>query len=50
MQWEVEALDPAKLHRLVLAAVAPHIDQAVLADRITEEEWQRSLLRELIER
>ncbi|WP_405194456.1 hypothetical protein [Streptomyces anulatus] len=45
VQWEVEALDPAELHRLVLAAVAPHIDQTVLADRIAEEERQRRLLR-----
>ncbi|MFF0537110.1 hypothetical protein ACWDF1_11415 [Streptomyces coelicoflavus] len=26
VQWEVEALDPAELQRLVLAAVAPYID------------------------
>ncbi|MDV9200783.1 MFS transporter [Streptomyces sp. Wh19] len=40
-----EALDPTELQRLVLAAVAPYIDQPVLADRITEEERQRRQLR-----
>lgn len=44
VQWEVEALDPTELHRLVLAAVAPYIDQTVLADRIAEEERQRGQL------
>lgn len=50
VQWEVEALDPAELHRLVLAAVAPYIDQTVLADRIAEEERQRGQLRAFAER
>ncbi|MFF5860759.1 hypothetical protein ACFY8B_35075 [Streptomyces sp. NPDC012751] len=50
VQWEVEALDPAELQRLVLAAVAPHIDQAVLRDRIAEEERQRGRLRAFTER
>ncbi len=31
VQWEVEALEPAELQRLVLAAVDPYIDRAVLA-------------------
>ncbi len=31
MQWEVEALEPDELQRLVLAAVAPYIDGDVLA-------------------
>ncbi|MEW1637526.1 hypothetical protein AB0469_26075 [Streptomyces sp. NPDC093801] len=46
MQWEVEALDPAELQRLVLDAVAPHVDQAVLNDVIAEEDRQRDRLRE----
>ncbi|MEV6133074.1 hypothetical protein AB0M05_40850 [Streptomyces violaceusniger] len=45
VQWEVEALEPVELQRLVLSAIAPYIDQAVLADRIAEEEWQRGQLR-----
>jgi len=49
MQWEVEALDPAELQRLVLAAVSAHIDRAVLADRIAEEERQRGELRAFVE-
>lgn len=48
VQWEVEALDPVVLRRLVLAAVAPHIDRAVLETRIAEEERQRSRLRAAI--
>ncbi|WOP07016.1 hypothetical protein R2B67_35920 [Streptomyces cyaneofuscatus] len=50
VQWEVEALDPADLQRLVLAAVAPYIDQAVLTDCITQEEHQRGQLRAFTER
>ncbi|MFD0271077.1 hypothetical protein ACFVGY_31595 [Streptomyces sp. NPDC127106] len=46
VQWEVEALDPAELQRLVLNAVAPHVDQAVLNDVIAEEDRQRDRLRE----
>ncbi|WP_406016704.1 hypothetical protein OG520_40120 (plasmid) [Streptomyces sp. NBC_00984] len=49
MQWEVEALDPTELQRLVLAAVAPYIDQAVLRDRIAEEERQRRQLKAFAE-
>ena len=45
MQWEVEALDPTELRRLVLAAVAPFIDRPVLAARIAEEVRQRRQLR-----
>ncbi|WP_331746187.1 hypothetical protein OG923_32845 (plasmid) [Streptomyces halstedii] len=44
MQWEVEALDPAELQRLV-AAVAPYVDTAVLAARRAEEARQRARLR-----
>ncbi|MEU0670919.1 hypothetical protein ABZ508_34445 [Streptomyces lavendulocolor] len=45
VQWEVEALDPAELQRLVLDAVAAYVDRAALADRIAEEERQRNQLR-----
>ncbi|MFE7707266.1 hypothetical protein ACFU6I_15985 [Streptomyces sp. NPDC057486] len=45
MQWEVEALDPAELQRLVLAAVAPYLDETVFDDHIAEEERQRGQLR-----
>ncbi|MFB0620272.1 hypothetical protein [Streptomyces sp. AGS-58] len=41
MQWEVEALEPAELRRLVLAAVAPYIDRDLLARQIAREEAQR---------
>jgi hypothetical protein len=33
VQWEVEALEPDELQRLVLAAVDPYIDRAVLERR-----------------
>ncbi|MDQ1041610.1 hypothetical protein QFZ75_008112 [Streptomyces sp. V3I8] len=49
VQWEMEALDPAELQRLVLAAVAPYVDEAVLADRITEEERQRRRLEAFVD-
>ncbi|MFF3276039.1 hypothetical protein ACFYWU_34660 [Streptomyces chrestomyceticus] len=45
VQWEVEALDPDELQRLVLAAVAPHVDRMVLARQIAREEEQRRALR-----
>ncbi|MGW1601411.1 hypothetical protein [Streptomyces eurythermus] len=44
MRWEVEALEPAELRRLVLAAVDPYIDRDVLARQITREEEQRRVL------
>ncbi|MFF8994496.1 hypothetical protein ACF09H_32145 [Streptomyces sp. NPDC014983] len=50
VQWEVEALEPVELQRLVLAAVAPYVDQTVLADRIAEEERQRRQLRAFTDR
>ncbi len=40
VQWEVEALEPAELGRLVLAAVDPNIDRDVLAEQIAREEQQ----------
>ncbi|MFI7087751.1 hypothetical protein ACIBUR_29660 [Streptomyces anulatus] len=45
MPWEVEALDPVELQRLVLAAVAPYVDSAVLGARVAEETRQRARLR-----
>ncbi|MGW3459853.1 hypothetical protein ACWDE9_09760 [Streptomyces olivaceoviridis] len=44
VQWEVEALEPAELRRLVLAAVAPYVDRDVLARQIAREEAQRRAL------
>jgi hypothetical protein len=45
VQWEVEALEPAELRRLVLAAVEPWIDRGILADVIANEDRQREELR-----
>ncbi|MET8831596.1 hypothetical protein ABZX40_38035 [Streptomyces sp. NPDC004610] len=44
VQWEVEALEPAELRRLVLAAVDPYVDRDVLARQIALEEEQRRAL------
>ncbi|MER6108462.1 hypothetical protein [Streptomyces hirsutus] len=44
VQWEVEALEPAELQRLVLAAVALYVDRDVLARQVTREEAQRRAL------
>ncbi|MEU5053730.1 hypothetical protein [Streptomyces sp. NPDC021096] len=44
VQWEVEALEPDELQRLVLDAVDPYIDRAVLARQIAREEEQRRAL------
>jgi hypothetical protein len=44
-QWEVEALAPDELLRLVLAAVDPYVDRGVLAEQMDREEQQtRTLL------
>lgn len=48
MQWEVEALEPVELRRLVLAAVAPYVDCTVLVWQIAQEEQQRRALDEFI--
>ena len=48
MQWEVEALEPAELQRLVLAAVDPYIDRTVLAQQIAREEEQRRALADFL--
>ncbi|MFC9484606.1 hypothetical protein ACFTZM_00815 [Streptomyces hydrogenans] len=44
VQWEVEALEPGELKRLVLEAVAAYTDREVLAGVVAEEERQRRLL------
>ncbi|MER5853748.1 hypothetical protein ABT126_44460 [Streptomyces sp. NPDC002012] len=44
VQWEVEALEPDELRRLVLAAVAPYIDRQVLAQQTARQEEQRRAL------
>ncbi|MBM7167754.1 hypothetical protein JQK87_04885 [Streptomyces sp. G44] len=40
----MEALEPAKLRRMVLAAVDPYIEREVLARQIAREEEQRRAL------
>ncbi|WP_262375214.1 hypothetical protein [Streptomyces sp. sk2.1] len=50
VQWEVEALEPAELQRLVLAAVDPYIDRDILARQATREEQQRRALEEFVGR
>jgi hypothetical protein len=49
VQWEVEAVDPGELRRLVLAAVDGYVDREQLAARIADEERQRRALRDLAE-
>ncbi|MDV9187637.1 hypothetical protein R6L23_05275 [Streptomyces sp. SR27] len=44
VQWEVEALEPDELRRLVLAAVDPYIDRQVLAQQTARQEEQRRAL------
>ncbi|MFG2622542.1 hypothetical protein ACGFXC_33505 [Streptomyces sp. NPDC048507] len=46
VQWEVEALEPDELQRLVLAAVDPYIDRDGFAREIAREEQQRRALEE----
>ncbi|MCW8383975.1 hypothetical protein [Streptomyces justiciae] len=41
VQWEVEALAPDVLHRLVLDVVNQHTDRAALTDVLAEEQRQR---------
>lgn len=50
VQWEVEALEPEELQRLVLAAVDPYIDRGVLAQQVAREEQQRRVLEEFVGR
>ncbi|MFE4337234.1 hypothetical protein ACFRQM_50400 [Streptomyces sp. NPDC056831] len=42
--WEVEALEPAELQRLLLAAVAPYVDRDALARQVAREQEQRRAL------
>ncbi|MFH8470861.1 hypothetical protein [Streptomyces sp. NPDC017991] len=48
VQWEVEALEPDELQRLVLAAVAPYVDRDVLAEQMEREEQQRRALSDFL--
>ncbi|MDX2993360.1 hypothetical protein [Streptomyces scabiei] len=48
VQWEVEALEPEELQRLVLAAVDPYIDRDVLTEQIVREEQQRRALSDFL--
>ncbi|MFD4834319.1 hypothetical protein ACFWPV_31440 [Streptomyces uncialis] len=48
-QWEVKALEPAALQRLVPAA-DPYADRDILARQIAREEQQRRALDEFIGR
>ncbi|WP_406740710.1 hypothetical protein [Streptomyces atratus] len=50
MQWEVEALEPVELKRLVLAAVSPYTDRDVLARQTAREEAQRRALAAFLDR
>ncbi|MBK3646321.1 hypothetical protein [Streptomyces sp. MBT33] len=49
VQWEVEALEPAELQRLVLDAVDPYVDRDVLAGQVAREEEQRRALAAFLE-
>ncbi|MFK4071879.1 HNH endonuclease [Streptomyces sp. NPDC029674] len=49
VQWEVEALEPAELQRLVLAAIAPYVDRDVLARQVAREEGQRRALTDFLD-
>ncbi|WP_160311128.1 hypothetical protein [Streptacidiphilus anmyonensis] len=44
VQWEVEALPPEELERLVRRAVEPFVDRAVLREVLAEEAQQRAEL------
>ncbi|MEU7260899.1 hypothetical protein AB0B21_34600 [Streptomyces rimosus] len=48
VQWEVEALEPHELQRLVLAVVDPYSDRQVLAEQIAREEAQRRALADFL--
>ncbi|WP_260334476.1 hypothetical protein [Streptomyces beigongshangae] len=49
VQREVEALEPAELQRLVLAAVDLCVDQAVLTARIVQKDRQRRRLEAFVD-
>ncbi|GGR09772.1 hypothetical protein GCM10010195_75030 [Kitasatospora griseola] len=42
--WEVEAVDPAELRRLLEAVVDPYVDRRVLAAVLAEERRRRERL------
>ncbi|MET9804482.1 hypothetical protein [Streptomyces sp. NPDC006368] len=48
VQWEVEALEPAELQRLVLEAVEAHIDRSQLARQLAVEQRQRRQLADFL--
>ncbi|MFE7948204.1 hypothetical protein [Streptomyces sp. NPDC057426] len=48
VQWEVEALEPAELKRLVLKAVDTYVDREILAQVMGEEEQQRNRLADIL--
>ncbi|MET7563768.1 hypothetical protein ABZS95_26740 [Streptomyces sp. NPDC005479] len=50
VQWEVEALEPAELQRVVLEAVERYIDRAQLTQQLAEERRQRRRLAEFLGR
>ncbi|MFI5774737.1 hypothetical protein ACIA74_41045 [Streptomyces sp. NPDC051658] len=49
VQWKIEALEPAALQRLVLAAVTPCTDHASLAQQIARDEQQRRALTDFLD-
>jgi len=50
VQWEVEALAPEELQRLVMDAVRPYIDRDALAAVLNEERGQRHTLAHFVAR
>src|SRR5882757_6479218 len=50
VRWEVEALEPEELHRLVLDAVDPYVDRAVLAAVIADDRRQRRVSAAFLDR
>ncbi|MGW2865629.1 hypothetical protein [Streptomyces sp. NPDC001205] len=49
VQWEVEALPPSELQRLVMAAVRPHVDPRQLQAVLDQEVEQRQALLDLLQ-
>ncbi|WP_018554513.1 MULTISPECIES: hypothetical protein [unclassified Streptomyces] len=50
VQWEVEALEPDELRRLVMGAVRPYIDREALGEVLSDEHRQRRELTEFLRR
>ncbi|MFE2470262.1 hypothetical protein [Streptomyces mirabilis] len=50
VQWEVEALEPAELQRLVLDAIDPYVDRDILATVLVEERRQKRELADFLAR